>query len=93
MADLIQAFGLHQRLMQCRKSAKFLYGAEYRARMEEYGNVIKAVSERESIELIPAAMKIADRPDLSGVTLLTLWAALVELLEPTPDEINAEVCP
>jgi hypothetical protein len=78
-----QAIQISARLYECRDSARFLAGNDYKSIMDEYGRVIKAVADRDKTSNIKAAMKIADRPDISGVTMMYVFAALVEMTEPS----------
>jgi hypothetical protein len=78
-----QAIQISAKLYECRDSARFLFGDDYAERMTEYGQVIRAVADKENIGHIQAAMKIADRPDISGVTMMCVFAALVEMTEPS----------
>lgn len=69
------------KLYECRDTARQLLGDQFGTKMEEFGATIKAVAEREGLQLIPAATQLANQT--TGFTCILILAALVELIEPS----------
>jgi hypothetical protein len=70
------------RLYESRDAAKLMLGERYRERMAEYGEVLKAICKRDSVDEIGAlnkALRLVDNP----YTQIQLMAAAVELVEPS----------
>lgn len=75
------------KMYNCRDTAKTLYRDKYPAKMEEYGNLIKAAMIKHNIkDEIQASMKLMEPlknvPD-SGIVIMLITAACVELIEPS----------
>lgn len=69
-------------LYRCRDSARFLLGDGYAAKMADYGKAISNVAEKLNCSALVAATKMAAATD-DGVTQMLVFAAAVELAEPS----------
>jgi hypothetical protein len=78
---LVQAINSTSKMYECRDAAKTLYGSKYAARMEEYGDAIKAVARSKQCSELQAVILMAKEVD--GFARICLMAAYVELVEPS----------
>ena len=81
---------LAAKLYKCRDTAKRLYGDQYKSKMVEYGKIITAAMKKHKLDSeVEAAMKIieeaatTEKHDGSGITIMNLLAAAVEMIEPS----------
>jgi hypothetical protein len=74
------------KLYQCRDSAKFLHGKEYKRRMEDYGKYIYAYMAKQGVDELQAAINLCTEvKDMDGAGMFTMniFAAAIELIEPS----------
>lgn len=90
MANAIQ---IAARLYECRDTAKRIHGAAYHSRISQYATVVKAVSESENIGILDAAKQIADADEVEGITAIMVFAAAVEIVEPSTADTAEAIQP
>lgn len=72
------------RLYEVRNAARTMFGDRFRARMDEYADVIKQVQAKRKIESpLMAAKQICDVVKADGYQTIAIMAAAVEMLEPS----------
>lgn len=84
MTDLGKALDITHKMKECRDSAKFLLRDRYCAKMKEWGGAIKEIAEAKRISETAAATMMAETGN-DGMTTLLIMAALVEIMEPSPE--------
>lgn len=72
------------RLYDMRDKARLLLGDRYGPHMAELGKLLKMTAERDGKEPLAVAVDVAKRRGLTGMDLMMVMAAAVELTEPTP---------
>jgi hypothetical protein len=71
----------------CRRTLKSLFGAEYEKHVDPYGKVIRRVAAARGIEIISAALAMAQEMkavDSDPIITICLMAAAVDIVEPSP---------
>lgn len=71
-------------LYDMRDKARRLLGVHYKPHMAELGRILKMTAERDKKDTLDVAIEVAKKRDLSGMDLMMVMAAAVELAEPTP---------
>ena len=70
-------------LYEMRDKARRLLGEKYRPHMAELGKILKMTADRDNKDVIAVAIDVCKRRSLTGMDLLMVMAAAVELTEPT----------
>ena len=79
--------GVADKLYEARELARSILGWEFEQRMAELGRVVSSVAERRRCGSLRAAESMVMAADLQGFAAIQLFAAAVELEEPsTPPE-------
>ena len=73
------------KLYECRDTAKRFFKAEYKAKLEPYTHIIKAVMKANNLEEIPALLKVSQTHTYQDNAMgqMMFMAAVVELIEPS----------
>jgi len=73
------------KLYECRDTAKGFLRDDYKTRLQPYTQLIKAVMKANSLEEIPALLKISETETYqeSGFVQMMFMAAVAELIEPS----------
>lgn len=69
------------KLYACRRTAKFVLGKQYDARMKELGEALQKIAEGKGISVLSAAIEGAK--GASPEAMVQILAAAVELTEPS----------
>jgi hypothetical protein len=69
------------KLRRCQKSAKGLFGAEYDETVRPYIGLIEKTAQEDKLDVLPAAYKICEEPDVSGMFIMMVMAAACELID------------
>ena len=70
-------------LYDMRDKARWLLGDRYVPHMAELGKLLKMTAERDGKEPLAVAVDVAKRRGLTGMDLMMVMSAAVELAEPT----------
>lgn len=71
-------------LYDMRDKARMVLGGGYKAHMAELGKILRMTAERDKKSVLAVATEVCKKRDLTGVELLMVMSAAVELMEPTP---------
>lgn len=71
------------KLYECRDAARTLLGPRFPAVMAEYGALVRELAAADKAELMPTAIKICKGADVDAHTQILVFAAAVELMEPS----------
>lgn len=74
---------LTAQLYDTRETIRRHLGDKFAERMAEFGQVVTAYAEKVGKSRLAAGIEIAKDPTLSPLTVLTVLAATVELVEPS----------
>ena len=74
---------LTAQLYQQRDTARRLLGDGYKAKMRELGEILQATADKDRINVLKAAIDVATKRHLTGIPLMLVMAAAVELAEPS----------
>lgn len=69
------------RLYECRDAARTLFGARYEAEIAPRRQLIRDAMTHHKIEALPAARQLIDVAGLSGISIVTMMAAAVDVVE------------
>jgi hypothetical protein len=75
-------------MYECRRACRSLFGDRYAASVDPYGAVIKRVAAVRKLDIIPAAVAMANEMkavDSDPMITICLMAAAVDLVEPKQD--------
>ncbi len=75
---------LAAKLYEARNTVRLLLADKYRARMTELGKILQQAADSSGESVVEVATDLVKRAHLRGFEALTLMAAAVELVEPTP---------
>lgn len=77
------------KLYECRDTAKRFFREEYAEKLKPYINLIKAVMERNELDVLPAVLKItSETVNDNGFGTMMFMAGAVELMEPSEEYLN-----
>lgn len=79
----MNAIQLTAKLYECRDAAKVLCGDKYQERMQQLGQYIAKVAEREKQNEVSVALAMCKGCSLEGADVALVMAAAVELIEPS----------
>jgi hypothetical protein len=73
------------KLYNCRDTAKKFFKDEYKSRLDPYTHILKQVMQANSLEVIPALLKISETEMYkeNGMAQMMFMTAVVELIEPS----------
>lgn len=73
------------KLYECRDTAKRFFKEEYKAKLEPYTHILKAVMKANNLDEIPALLKISKTHTYqeNAMGQMMFMAAVVELIEPS----------
>ena len=71
-------------LYDMRDRARRLLGDKYKPHMAELGKILKMTAARDKKDPLSVASEVCKKRELSGMDLMMVMAAAVELTEPTP---------
>lgn len=81
-----QIVNIASKIYACRKTAKFLHGADYPKKMDQYKEIIRSYMKLHKDDVLVSALNAAqdcnNQPG-EGVAILNLMSAAAEMLEPT----------
>lgn len=78
-----QQIKMAAQLYDMRDKAKRLLGDRYKPHMAELGKILKATADRDRKSVLAVATDVAKKRELTGMDLMLVMAAAVELEEPS----------
>ena len=83
MGKTEQAIWIANRMFQCRKAAKTLWGSEYKSKVAPYIEAVKSVMKGDKVTEIKAVLKITEMPQVkaSEMAVILLMSAAIEISE------------
>ena len=76
-----QQIKMAARLYECRDAARALFRDRYEAIVAPNRDLVRAAMARHKIEALPAAKQLIDVAGLSGVAIIVVMAAAVDVIE------------
>jgi hypothetical protein len=83
MIENEQKVKMAARLYDMRDKARWLLGDRYEPHMAELGKILKMTAERDNKDVLAVAIEIAQKRALTGMDLMMVMSAAVELAEPS----------
>lgn len=71
------------KLYKMRDACKFIWGGEYDERIKQWIEIVKMAMNKYRLDELHSAMQLAVDEKFSGDYVLRLFAAVVELIEPS----------
>lgn len=83
MANIEEAVGIASKMYRCRKSAKFLFGDEYKSKVQPYITGLRSVMERNDINELKAVLEFTKDPEIANneMAVIMLMSAALEISE------------
>ena len=83
MNKLELSVGIAQKMYDCRRAAKRLYGSEYKEKVDTYINALKKVMDSEGMNECEAVGKFIEDPEIKSneMAVMLLMAAAIEISE------------
>lgn len=72
-------------LYHMRDKARKLLGDKYKSHMADLGKILTMTASRDNKSVLEVAIEVSKKRDLSGVDLMLVMSAAVELSEPTAE--------
>jgi hypothetical protein len=77
-----QSIEMTMQIYEARDAAKFIHGARYPQKMQEYGAILRKVMAAKNVNEIRAAILLSEHTE-SPYQRMDILAAVVELIEPS----------
>jgi len=84
MEKIIQAVRIRDKMLQCRKSAKFLKGDKWNSEFKYYKDIIEAVMLKNKCDELKAVILLHELKSVqeNGFLSMMIFATVAEILEP-----------
>ena len=89
MSHMERAVHITHKLYKIRDAAKSAYAARYPEAVKPYMEIIEAVAKGEGASVMAVGQHMAEEMGNAGHSPLMVLAAMVELLEPSPEVLRA----